>query len=36
MAAYTSAGADLPILVPNAIDEDYPAAVRRLLKAFRP
>ena len=36
MGAYTSAGADLPILVPNAIDEDYPAAVRRLLKAFRP
>jgi len=36
MAAYTSAGADLPIIVPNAVDEDYPTCVRRLLKAFRP
>ncbi|HTT76760.1 MAG TPA: LLM class flavin-dependent oxidoreductase [Candidatus Binataceae bacterium] len=36
MAAYTSVGASLPIIVPNAIDEDYPACVRRLLKAFRP
>jgi alkanesulfonate monooxygenase SsuD/methylene tetrahydromethanopterin reductase-like flavin-dependent oxidoreductase (luciferase family) len=36
MGAYTSAGADLPIIVPNAIDEDYPTCVRRLFKAFRP
>jgi alkanesulfonate monooxygenase SsuD/methylene tetrahydromethanopterin reductase-like flavin-dependent oxidoreductase (luciferase family) len=36
IGAYTSAGADLPILVPNAIDEDYPSCVRRLAKAFRP
>jgi alkanesulfonate monooxygenase SsuD/methylene tetrahydromethanopterin reductase-like flavin-dependent oxidoreductase (luciferase family) len=36
MGAYTSAGADLPIIVPNAVEEDYPTCVRRLLKAFRP
>ena len=36
IGAYTSAGADLPILVPNAINEDYPSCVRRLAKAFRP
>jgi alkanesulfonate monooxygenase SsuD/methylene tetrahydromethanopterin reductase-like flavin-dependent oxidoreductase (luciferase family) len=36
VGAYTSAGADLPIFVPNPIDEDYPACVRRLFKALRP
>jgi 5,10-methylenetetrahydromethanopterin reductase len=36
IGAYTAAGADLPIIVPNAVDEDYSACVRRLLKAFRP
>ena len=36
IGAYTSAGADLPIIVPNAIDEDYATCVRRLIKAMRP
>lgn len=36
IGAYTSTGADLPIMVPNAIDEDYGACVRRLIKALRP
>jgi len=36
MQAYTAAGADLPIIVPNAVEEDYSACVRRLLKALRP
>ncbi|MGA2411293.1 MAG: LLM class flavin-dependent oxidoreductase [Candidatus Binataceae bacterium] len=34
MQAYTAAGADLPIIVPNAVEEDYTTCVRRLLKAF--
>ena len=36
IGAYTAAGADLPIIVPNAIDEDYGTCVRRLIKAMRP
>jgi alkanesulfonate monooxygenase SsuD/methylene tetrahydromethanopterin reductase-like flavin-dependent oxidoreductase (luciferase family) len=31
---YRKAGAELPILVPNQVDEDYAAGVRRVLKAF--
>lgn len=31
---YRKQGADLPIVVPNPVEEDYSAAVRRLLKAF--
>ncbi|HKV53943.1 MAG TPA: LLM class flavin-dependent oxidoreductase [Candidatus Binataceae bacterium] len=31
---YRAAGAELPILVPNAVEEDYSAGVRRVLKTF--
>ncbi len=31
---YRQAGTELPILVPNAVDEDYSSAVRRIMKAF--
>ena len=31
---YRKQGAEIPIIVPNAVNEDYPACVRRLLKAF--
>jgi alkanesulfonate monooxygenase SsuD/methylene tetrahydromethanopterin reductase-like flavin-dependent oxidoreductase (luciferase family) len=31
---YRRAGAEVPILVPNAVEEDYSAGVRRVLKAF--
>src|SRR5207247_7945924 len=31
---YRRAGAEIPILVPNAVEEDYGTSVRRVLKAF--
>jgi alkanesulfonate monooxygenase SsuD/methylene tetrahydromethanopterin reductase-like flavin-dependent oxidoreductase (luciferase family) len=31
---YRSAGAEIPIVVPNPVDEDYSTGVRRVLKAF--
>jgi alkanesulfonate monooxygenase SsuD/methylene tetrahydromethanopterin reductase-like flavin-dependent oxidoreductase (luciferase family) len=31
---YRRAGAEIPILVPNPVDEDYSTGVRRVLKAF--
>jgi len=31
---YRRAGAEVPIIVPNPVDEDYVAGVRRVLKAF--
>ena len=31
---YRRAGGEVPIVVPNAVEEDYSAAVRRVLKAF--
>jgi alkanesulfonate monooxygenase SsuD/methylene tetrahydromethanopterin reductase-like flavin-dependent oxidoreductase (luciferase family) len=31
---YRKHGAELPIIVPNAVNEDYSASVRRLLKSF--
>jgi alkanesulfonate monooxygenase SsuD/methylene tetrahydromethanopterin reductase-like flavin-dependent oxidoreductase (luciferase family) len=31
---YRKQGADLPIIVPNAVEEDYSTSVRRLLKSF--
>ena len=31
---YRQAGAEIPILVPNAVEEDYSNGVRRVLKAF--
>jgi alkanesulfonate monooxygenase SsuD/methylene tetrahydromethanopterin reductase-like flavin-dependent oxidoreductase (luciferase family) len=31
---YRKHGAELPILVPNAVNEDYSAAVRRIVKSF--
>ena len=31
---YRRAGAEIPILVPNAVEEDYSAGVRRVLRAF--
>jgi len=31
---YRRAGAEVPILVPNAVEEDYSAGVRRVLRAF--
>jgi alkanesulfonate monooxygenase SsuD/methylene tetrahydromethanopterin reductase-like flavin-dependent oxidoreductase (luciferase family) len=31
---YRKRGADLPIIVPNAVEEDYSTSVRRLLKSF--
>jgi alkanesulfonate monooxygenase SsuD/methylene tetrahydromethanopterin reductase-like flavin-dependent oxidoreductase (luciferase family) len=31
---YRRAGAEIPILVPNAVEEDYSTGVRRVLKAF--
>jgi alkanesulfonate monooxygenase SsuD/methylene tetrahydromethanopterin reductase-like flavin-dependent oxidoreductase (luciferase family) len=31
---YRRAGAELPILVPNAVNEDYTSGVRRILNAF--
>ena len=31
---YRKQGAEVPIIVPNAVNEDYPACVRRLLKTF--
>jgi alkanesulfonate monooxygenase SsuD/methylene tetrahydromethanopterin reductase-like flavin-dependent oxidoreductase (luciferase family) len=31
---YRKHGADLPIIVPNAVNEDYPASVRRIVKSF--
>jgi alkanesulfonate monooxygenase SsuD/methylene tetrahydromethanopterin reductase-like flavin-dependent oxidoreductase (luciferase family) len=31
---YRKQGADLPIIVPNAVNEDYPASVRRIVKSF--
>jgi alkanesulfonate monooxygenase SsuD/methylene tetrahydromethanopterin reductase-like flavin-dependent oxidoreductase (luciferase family) len=31
---YRQCGADLPIIVPNAVEEDYSTSVRRLLKSF--
>jgi alkanesulfonate monooxygenase SsuD/methylene tetrahydromethanopterin reductase-like flavin-dependent oxidoreductase (luciferase family) len=31
---YRKQGADLPIIVPNAVEEDYSTNVRRLLKSF--
>jgi alkanesulfonate monooxygenase SsuD/methylene tetrahydromethanopterin reductase-like flavin-dependent oxidoreductase (luciferase family) len=31
---YRRAGAEVPILVPNAVEEDYSSGVRRVLKAF--
>jgi alkanesulfonate monooxygenase SsuD/methylene tetrahydromethanopterin reductase-like flavin-dependent oxidoreductase (luciferase family) len=31
---YRRAGAEVPIMVPNQVEEDYMAAVRRVLKAF--
>lgn len=34
LAEYRAAGADLPIIVPNQVDEDYPATVRKALKVF--
>jgi alkanesulfonate monooxygenase SsuD/methylene tetrahydromethanopterin reductase-like flavin-dependent oxidoreductase (luciferase family) len=34
LAAYREQGADVLILAPNAVNEDYPSAVRRLHKAF--
>ena len=34
LAAYREQGADVLILAPNAVNEDYPSAVRRIHKAF--
>lgn len=34
LAAYRAAGAELPVIVPNSVGEDYAAGVRRTLKAF--
>jgi len=34
LGAYREQGADVLILAPNAINEDYPSAVRRMHKAF--
>jgi alkanesulfonate monooxygenase SsuD/methylene tetrahydromethanopterin reductase-like flavin-dependent oxidoreductase (luciferase family) len=34
LAAYREQGADVLILAANAVDEDYPSAVRRVLKTF--
>jgi alkanesulfonate monooxygenase SsuD/methylene tetrahydromethanopterin reductase-like flavin-dependent oxidoreductase (luciferase family) len=31
---YREQGADLPIIVPNAVNEDYPTSVRRMVKSF--
>ena len=31
---YRNHRAELPILVPNAVNEDYSAAVRRIVKSF--
>ena len=33
---YRSAGAQLPIIVPNVVNEDYAAAVRKCIKALAP
>ncbi len=34
LAEYRAAGAERPIIVPNQVNEDYPACVRRGLKVF--
>jgi alkanesulfonate monooxygenase SsuD/methylene tetrahydromethanopterin reductase-like flavin-dependent oxidoreductase (luciferase family) len=34
LAEYRAEGAELPIIVPNPVNEDYPACVRRALKVF--
>jgi len=34
LAAFREAGADLPVIRPNEIDEDQPATIRRLIKVF--
>ncbi len=34
LAAYREQGADVPILAPNPVNEDYASAVRRIHKAF--